>query len=39
MRFPLLVLLAGGVFAAEFSPTEYLGYVKYLASDERRERL
>src|ERR1022692_3884208 len=34
MRVPLLLALAGGLFAAELSPTEYLGYVKYLASPE-----
>jgi aminopeptidase YwaD len=38
MRVPLLLALAGGLFAAEFSPTEYLGYVKYLASPEMRGR-
>ena len=38
MRFPLLILLAGGVFAADLSPTEYIGYVKYLASEDMRGR-
>src|ERR1700693_5099200 len=38
MRVPFLVALAGGLFAAELSPTEYLGYVKYLASPEMRGR-
>jgi len=38
MRFLLLALLAGGLFAAEISSTEYLGYVKYLASPEMRGR-
>ena len=38
MRAPVLLALAGGLFAAELSPTEYLGYVKYLASPEMRGR-
>ena len=38
MRFPLLAVLAGGLFAAELSPTEYIGYIKYLASPEMRGR-
>src|SRR5580693_5563684 len=38
MRVPIVVALAGGLFAAELSPTEYLGYVKYLASPEMRGR-
>ena len=38
MRVPFLLALAGGLFAAELSPTEYLGYVKYLASPEMRGR-
>ena len=38
MRLPLLLALAGGLLAAELSPTEYLGYVKYLASPEMRGR-
>lgn len=38
MRFPLLVLLTSGLFAAEFSSNEYLGYIKYLASPELRGR-
>jgi aminopeptidase YwaD len=38
MRAPLILVLAGGLLAAEFSPTEYLGYVKFLASPEMRGR-
>src|ERR1700680_2730389 len=38
MRFRLLFVLAGGWAAAELSTTEYLGYVKYLASPEMRGR-
>jgi Peptidase family M28/PDZ domain/PA domain len=38
MRAPLILILAGGLFAAEFSPTEYLGYVKFLSSPEMRGR-
>ncbi|HEX6895404.1 MAG TPA: PA domain-containing protein, partial [Bryobacteraceae bacterium] len=38
MRFSLLALLAGGLCAASLSPTEYLGYVKYLASEDMRGR-
>ena len=38
MRIVLLVVLSGGLFAAEFSPTEYLGYIKYLASEDMRGR-
>jgi hypothetical protein len=38
MRVPLFLALAGGLLAAELSPTEYLGYVKYLASPEMRGR-
>jgi Peptidase family M28/PDZ domain/PA domain len=38
MRLPLLVLLSAGLFAAELSPTEYIGYVKYLASEDMRGR-
>src|ERR1039457_5160218 len=38
MRIPLFLALAGGLFAAELSPTEYLDYVKYLASPEMRGR-
>ncbi len=37
-RAPLVLLLAGGLFAAEFSPSEYLGYVKFLSSPEMRGR-
>lgn len=33
-----LVALAGGLFAAELSTTEYIGYVKYLASEDMRGR-
>jgi aminopeptidase YwaD len=38
MRTPLLLVLAGGLFAAELSPTEFMGYVKYLASEDMRGR-
>ncbi len=38
MRIPILLALAGGLFAAEFSTTEYIGYVKYLASGDMRGR-
>src|SRR5260370_3945920 len=38
MRAPLVLLLAGGLLAAEFSPTEYLDYVKFLASPDLRGR-
>ncbi len=38
MRLRLLLVLAGGLTAAELSPTEYIGYVKYLASPEMRGR-
>ncbi len=38
MRIPLLMVLAGGLGAAELSTTEYIGYVKYLASPELRGR-
>jgi Zn-dependent M28 family amino/carboxypeptidase len=38
MRVSLVVLLSGGLFAAELSPTEYLGYVKFLASEDMRGR-
>jgi|GEM_PF-6554662 len=38
MRASLVLTLAGGLFAAELSPTEYLGYVKYLAAPEMRGR-
>ena len=38
MRAALVIALAGGLFAAEFSSVEYLGYVKYLASPEMRGR-
>src|SRR6266478_2636385 len=37
-RVPLALCLAAGLFAADFSPTEYLGYVKFLASPEMRGR-
>ena len=37
-RATLVLLLAAGLFAAEFSPTEFLGYVKFLASPEMRGR-
>src|SRR5260370_41524482 len=38
MRVPLLPALAGGLLAAELSTTEYLGYVKFLASADMRGR-
>jgi len=38
MRIVLLAVLSGGLFAAELSPTEYIGYVKYLASEDMRGR-
>src|SRR5580693_3660595 len=38
MRVPIVLALAGGLAAAELSTTEYLGYVKYLASPEMRGR-
>ena len=38
MRIAIALSLAGGLFAAELSPTEYLDYVKYLASPEMRGR-
>ena len=38
MRICLLVVLSGGLFAAELSPTEYIGYIKYLASEDMRGR-
>jgi aminopeptidase YwaD len=38
MRIALLIALSGGLFAAELSPTEFLGYVKYLASEDMRGR-
>src|ERR1700681_2346073 len=37
-RVPLALCLAAGLFAADFSATEYLGYVKFLASPEMRGR-
>jgi len=39
MRLPILFAVAGGLFAAEMTSTEYIGYVKYLASPEMRGRL
>jgi len=38
MRIALLLTLTGGLFAAEMSPTEYLGYVKFLASEDLKGR-
>src|SRR5258708_21160552 len=38
MRAPLVLVLAGGLFAADFSPAEYLAYVKCLASSDMRGR-
>src|SRR3984957_18869412 len=37
-RTALLLLLAGGLFAADISSTEYLDIIKYLASPEMRAR-
>ena len=37
-RIGLLILLAGGTFAATMSSNEYLGIIKYLASPEMRGR-
>jgi len=36
--FALVLALTGGLIAAEMSSTEYLGYVKYLASEKMRGR-
>src|SRR5579871_748021 len=38
MRIALALALVGGLAAAEFSSSEYLGYVKFLASPELRGR-
>src|SRR5690242_7553605 len=38
MRIALLAVLSAGLFAAELSPTEYIGYVKFLASEDLRGR-
>ena len=38
MRIPVLLVLAGGLVAASLSPTEYIGYVKFLASEDMRGR-
>jgi aminopeptidase YwaD len=38
MKVSLLFALAGGLIAAELSPTEYIGYVKFLSSPEMRGR-
>src|SRR6267378_2900426 len=38
MRLPLLLALAGALFAAEFKSNEYLDYVKFLASPELKGR-
>src|SRR6266853_106488 len=38
MRLPLLLALAGALFAAEFKSNEYLDYVKFLASPEMKGR-
>src|SRR5436190_9671925 len=39
-RLPLVAYfaIAGGLLGAELSPTEYLDYVKYLASDQLKGR-
>ncbi len=38
LRFPLLIALAGGLFAANVSSNEYLGIIKFLASPELHGR-
>jgi len=38
MRTALVIALTGGLFAADMSSVEYLGYVKYLAAPEMRGR-
>ncbi len=38
MRVLACLAIAGGLFAADLSPTEYLDYVKYLASQEMKGR-
>ncbi|MDB5603392.1 MAG: peptidase [Bradyrhizobium sp.] len=38
MRILACLAVAGGLFAADLSPTEYLGYVKYLSSPEMKGR-
>ena len=38
MRFLAFLALSGGLIAADLSPTEYLDYVKYLASDQMKGR-
>ena len=38
MRIFACLAIAGGLLAADLSPTEYLGYVKYLASPEMKGR-
>src|SRR5437870_2257114 len=39
-RLPLVAYfaIAGGLLGAELSPTEYLDYIKYLASDQLKGR-
>ena len=38
MRIFACLAIAGGLLAADLSPTEYLGYVKYLSSPEMKGR-
>lgn len=38
MRVLACLAIAGGLFAADLSPVEYIGYVKYLASPEMKGR-
>src|SRR5689334_12303379 len=38
MRLIACLAITGGLFAADLSPTEYLDYVKYLASDQMKGR-
>src|SRR5579872_3912409 len=38
MRFIACFAIATGLFAADLSPTEYLDYVKYLASEQMKGR-
>ena len=38
MRVLACLAVAGGLFAADLSPSEYLDYVKYLASDQMKGR-
>ena len=38
MRFLILLAVAGGLTAAEMTPEEYIGYVKFLAAGNMRGR-